>query len=96
MSYNYTDIRGGKGNPSIVKFARGTQEQFDKLDKTGMIKPDLYMKDDTLYLVIPSNTKPVKVTSGTSALVDGGDRFESIEENPFLQESINLDTQYPR
>lgn len=81
MSYNYTDIRGGKGNPSIVKFRRGTQEQFDKLDKTGMIKPDLYMKDDTLYLVIPSNTKPVKV-------VFDNDKPESIEENPFLQEHI--------
>lgn len=90
MGYNYTDIRGGKGNPSIVKFARGTQEQFDKLDKTGMIKPDLYMKNDTLYLVIPDDTKPIKVTSGTSTLVDRGDRFESIEENPFLQESIDI------
>lgn len=85
MSYNYTDIiRGGKGNPSIVKFARGTQEQFDKLDKTGMIKPDLYMKDDTLYLVIPSNTKPVKIC------FDNSDKSESIEENPFLQESIDI------
>lgn len=84
MSYSYTDVRGGKGNPSIVKFARGTQEQFDKLDKTGMIKPDLYMKGDTLYLVIPDET------SGTSALVDRGDRPESIEENPFLQESIDI------
>lgn len=83
MSYSYTDIRGGKGNPSIVKFARGTQEQFDKLDKTGMIKPDLYMKNDTLYLVIPSNTKPIKV-------VFDSDRPESIEENPFLQESIDI------
>lgn len=81
MSYSYTDIRGGKGNPAIVKFMRGTQEQFDKLDKTGMIKPDLYMKDDTLYLVIPSNTKPVKV-------VFDNDKPESIEENPFLQDSI--------
>lgn len=90
MSYSYTNIKGGKGNPSIVKFMRGTQEQFDKLDKTGMIKPDLYMKDDTLYLVIPDET------SGTCALVDRGDRPESIEENPFLQESINSDTTYPR
>ena len=90
MSYNYTDIRGGKGNPSIVKFARGTKEQFDKLDKTGMIKPELYMKDDTLYLVIPSNTKPVKIC------FDNSDKSESIEENPFLQESINSDTTYPR
>lgn len=82
MSYSYTDVRGGKGNPSIVKFARGTQEQFDKLDKTGMIKPDLYMKGDTLYLVIPtSDTKPVKV-------VFDNDKPESIEENPFLQDSI--------
>ena len=84
MGYNYTDIRGGKGNPSIVKFARGTQEQFDKLDKTGMIKPDLYMKDDTLYLVIPSNTESVKVC------FDNSDKSESIEENPFLQESIDI------
>lgn len=82
MSYSYTDIRGGKGNPSIVKFRRGTQEQFDKLDKTGMIKPDLYMKDDTLYLVIPDKTKPVKV------VFDNNDKPESIEENPFLQEYI--------
>lgn len=88
MSYSYTDVRGGKGNPSIVKFARGTQEQFDKLDKTGMIKPDLYMKGDTLYLVIPDNTKPIKMKYE--------DRPESIEENPFLQESINSDTTYPR
>lgn len=88
MSYSYTDVRGGKGNPSIVKFARGTQEQFDKLDKTGMIKPDLYMKGDTLYLVIPDNTKLIKMKYE--------DRPESIEENPFLQESINSDTTYPR
>lgn len=91
MEYSYyEDIRGGKGNASIVRFVRGTQEQFDKMDKTGMIKPDLYMKDDILYFVIPSNTKPVKVTSGTSALVDRGDRSESIEENPFLQDSIDI------
>lgn len=38
MSYSYTDIRGGKGNPSIVKL----QEQFDKMDKTNIIKPELY------------------------------------------------------
>lgn len=88
MSYSYTNIRGGKGNPSIVRFARGTQEQFDKLDKTGMIKPDLYMKDDTLYLVIPDEIKPIKVTSGTCALVDRGDKSKLIEENPFLQDSI--------
>lgn len=82
MSYSYTDIRGGKGNPSIVKFRRGTQEQFDKLDKTGMIKPDLYMKDDTLYLVIPTaDTKPIKVAFDN-------DKPESIEKNPFLQEYI--------
>lgn len=86
---SYTDIRGRKGNPAIVKFMRGTQEQFDKLDKTGMIKPDLYMKDDTLYLVIPSNTKPVKV-------VFDNDKPESIEENPFLQDFINSDATYPR
>ncbi len=91
MSYSYEDIiRGGKGNPSIVKFMRGTQEQFDKMDKTNMVKPDLYLKDDTIYFVIPNET------SGTSALVDRGDRPESIEENPFLQESINSDTTYPR
>lgn len=83
-------IRGGKGNLSIVKFMRGTQEQFDKMDKTNMVKPDLYLKDDTIYFVIPDET------SGTSALVDRGDRPESIEENPFLQESINSDTTYPR
>ena len=81
-------IRGGKGNPSIVKFMRGTQEQFDKMDKTGIIQPNIYMKDDILYFVIPDETKPIKVTSGTSALVDRGDRPESIEENPFLQEFI--------
>lgn len=90
MSYSYTNIKGGKGNPSIVKFMRGTQEQFDKMDKTNMVKPDLYLKDDTIYFVIPDET------SGTSALVDRGDRPESIEENPFLQESINSDTTYPR
>lgn len=88
MSYSYTDIRGGKGNPSIVKFVRGTQEQFDKMDKTNIIKPELYMRDDTIYFVIPDETKPIKVTSGTSALVDRGDKSESIEENPFLQDSI--------
>ena len=82
MSYNYTNIKGGKGNPSIVKFMRGTQEQFDKMDKTNMIKPELYMRDDTIYFVIPDET------SGTSALVDRGDRPESIEENPFLQDYI--------
>lgn len=84
MSYSYTNIKGGKGNPSIVKFMRGTQEQFDKMDKTNMVKPDLYLKDDTIYFVIPDET------SGTSALVDRGDRPESIEENPFLQESIDI------
>lgn len=83
MSYSYEEVRGGKGNPSIVRFVRGTQEQFDKMiDKTNMIKPDLYMKDNTIYFVVPDET------SGTSALVDGGDRSESIEENPFLQEFI--------
>ena len=76
-------IRGGKGNPSIVKFVRGTQEQFDKMDKTNMIKPELYMRDDILYFIIPSNTKPVKVAFDN-------DRPESIEENPFLQESIDF------
>lgn len=98
MSYSYENIvRGGKGNMSIIRFIRGTQEQFDKMiDKTNMIKPDLYMKDDTIYFVIPDETKPIKETSGTSALVDRGDRPESIEENPFLQESINSDTTYPR
>ena len=83
MEYNYEEVRGGKGNPSIVRFVRGTQEQFDKMiDKTNMIKPDLYMKDNTIYFVVPDET------SGTCALVDGGDRLESIEENPFLQEFI--------
>lgn len=106
MSYSYTDVRGGKGNPSIVKFARGTQEQFDKLDKTGMIKPDLYMKGDTLYLVIPDDVKPIKVKyddrkvewdkSGVGTLIKNNNKSESIEENPFLQESINSDTTYPR
>lgn len=92
MAYSYEDIvRGGKGNMSIIRFVRGTQEQFDKMiDKTNMIKPDLYMKDDTIYFVIPDDTKPIKETSGTSAFVDGGDRPESIEENPFLQESIDI------
>ena len=99
-------IRGGKGNPSIVKFMRGTQEQFDKMDKTNMVKPDLYLKDDTIYFVIPDDTKPIKVKydnrkvewneSGVGSLVKNNDRLESIEENPFLQESINSDTTYPR
>lgn len=84
MSYSYTDIKGGKGNPSIVRFMRGTQEQFNKMDKTGIIQPNIYMKDDILYFVIPDET------SGTSALVDRGDRSESIEENPFLQELIDI------
>ena len=78
MSYSYEEIRGGKGNPSIVRFVRGTQEQFDKMiDKTNMIKPDLYMKDNTIYFVVPDDTKPVKVAFDN-------DRSESIEENPFL------------
>ena len=47
-----------------------------------MIKPDLYMKDDILYFVIPDKTKPVKVA------FDNNDKSESIEENPFLQEYI--------
>ena len=83
MSYSYENIKGGKGNPSIVKFMRGTQEQFDKMDKTNMVKPDLYLKDDTIYFVIPDNTKPIKVAFDS-------DRPESIEENPFLQESIDF------
>ena len=82
MSYSYEEIRGGKGNPSIVRFVRGTQEQFDKMiDKTNMIKPDLYMKDNTIYFVVPDDTKPVKVAFDN-------DRSESIEENTFLQEFI--------
>lgn len=82
MSYSYEEVRGGKGNPSIVRFVRGTQEQFDKMiDKTNMIKPDLYMKDNTIYFVVPDETKPVKVAFDN-------DRSESIEENPFLQEFI--------
>ena len=82
MSYSYEEVRGGKGNPSIVRFVRGTQEQFDKMiDKTNMIKPDLYMKDNTIYFVVPDNIKPVKVAFDN-------DRPESIEENPFLQEFI--------
>lgn len=85
MAYSYEEVRGGKGNPSIVRFVRGTQEQFDKMiDKTNMIKPDLYMKDNTIYFVVPDET------SGTSALVDKEDRLETIEENPFLQESIDF------
>lgn len=84
MEYSYyEDIRGGKGNASIVRFVRGTQEQFDKMDKTGIIQPNIYMKDDILYFVIPSNTKPVKIAFDN-------DRPESIEENPFLQESIDF------
>lgn len=85
MSYNYEDIiRGGKGNMSVIRFVRGTQEQFDKIiDKTNVVKPDLYMKDDTIYFVIPDETKPVKVAFDN-------DRPESIEENPFLQESIDF------
>lgn len=84
MEYSYyEDIKGGKGNASIVRFIRGTQEQFDKMDKTGIIQPNIYMKDDILYFVIPSNTKPVKV-------VFDNDKPELIEENPFLQESIDI------
>lgn len=84
MAYSYEDvIRGGKGNMSIIRFVRGTQEQFDKMDKTNMIKPELYMRDDTIYFVIPDETKPVKVAFDN-------DRPESIEENPFLQESIDI------
>ena len=48
-----------------------------------MIKPDLYMKDSTIYFVVPDKTKPVKVAFDN-------DRSESIEENPFLQESIDF------
>lgn len=84
MEYNYEEVRGGKGNPSIVRFVRGTQEQFDKMiDKTNMIKPDLYMKDNTIYFIVPDETKPVKVAFDN-------DRPELIEENPFLQESIDF------
>ena len=84
MAYSYEEVRGGKGNPSIVRFVRGTQEQFDKMiDKTNMIKPDLYMKDNTIYFVVPDETKPVKVAFDN-------DRSETIEENPFLQESIDF------
>lgn len=92
MSYSYEDVvKGGKGNMSIIRFVRGTQEQFDKMiDKTGVVKPDLYLKDNTIYFVVPDETKPIKETSGTSALVNREDRPESIEENPFLQESIDF------
>lgn len=91
MEYSYyEDIKGGKGNASIVRFVRGTQEQFDKMDKTGIIQPNIYMKGDILYFVVPSNTKPVKVC------FDNNDKPESIEENPFLQELINSDTTHPR
>lgn len=83
MAYSYEEVRGGKGNMSIIRFVRGTQEQFDKMiDKTNMIKPDLYMKDDTIYFVVPDETKPIKIKYE--------DRPESIEENPFLQESIDI------
>lgn len=99
MEYSYyEDIRGGKGNMSIIRFVRGTQEQFDKMDKTGIIQPNIYMKDNILYLVIPDETKPIKVKyddrkvewneSGVGSLVKNNDRPESIEENPFLQEFI--------
>ena len=47
-----------------------------------MIKPDLYMKDNTIYFVVPDDTKPIKMKYE--------DRSESIEENPFLQESIDF------
>ena len=84
MEYNYEEVRGGKGNPSIVRFVRGTQEQFDKMiDKTNIVKPDLYMKDNTIYFVVPDETKPVKVAFDN-------DRPELIEENPFLQELIDF------
>lgn len=77
----YENIKGGKGNPSIIRFVRGTQEQFDKMiDKTNMVKPDLYLKDNTIYFVVPDDTKPIKMKYE--------DRPESIEENPFLQEYI--------
>lgn len=83
MEYNYEEVRGGKGNPSIVRFVRGTQEQFDKMiDKTNIVKPDLYMKDNTIYFVVPDNTKSIKMKYEN--------RPESIEENPFLQESIDF------
>ena len=85
MAYSYTDILGGKGNQNIVRFARGTQEQFNKMDTIGFIKPDIYMKDNTIYLVIPTNDKPLKVVFDTD-----NDRPDSIEENPFLQESIDI------
>ena len=89
MEYNYEEVRGGKGNPSIVRFVRGTQEQFDKMiDKTNMIKPDLYMKDNTIYFVVPDDTKPIKMKYE--------DRPESIEENPFLQEFIDFGHKCPR
>ena len=99
MEYSYyEDVRGGKGNASIVRFVRGTQEQFDKMDKTGIIQPNIYMKDDILYFVIPSNTKPIKVKyddrkvewneSGVGTLIKNNDKPESIEENPFLQDYI--------
>ena len=31
------------------------------IDKTNMIKPDLYMKDNTIYFVVPDETKPIKM-----------------------------------
>lgn len=52
------------------------RQQFDKMDKTNM-----YMRDDTIYFVIPTaDTKPVKVVFDK----------DSIEENPFLQELIDF------
>lgn len=98
MAYSYSDVLGGKGNQSIVRFARGTQEQFDKMDTTGFIKPDIYMKDNTIYLVIPDDVKSIKVKyddrkvewneSGIGTLVKNNNRLDSIEENSFLQEFI--------
>lgn len=66
------------------------------------------MKGDTLYLVIPDDVKPIKVKyddrkvewdeSGVGTLIKNNNKPESIEENPFLQESIDIDsnTTYPR
>lgn len=52
------------------------------IDKTNIVKPDLYMKDNTIYFVVPDNTKSIKMKYEN--------RPESIEENPFLQESIDF------
>ena len=95
MAYSYEDVvKDGKGNMSIIRFVRGTQEQFDKMiDKTGVVKPDLYLKDNAIYFIVPDETKPIKVKYDdrkVGSLVKNNDRPESIEENPFLQGLIDI------